>query len=313
MHAAELGISVTPEEIETAKIDLLKSFDGQPGAPASFDEFVAKSPFSAERVVKDFTDQVLARKLMNTLRSKAIAAAKPSDADIEKALADAQAAFESAKAKCEEVESKIKSLKAQLDADPSKFEEIAKSSSDCPSGRNGGDLGEFTRGRMVKEFEDVAFTLAEGQISDPVKTPFGWHIIKVTKKIPAVEANGDTPAAPEKVCASHILLATPRGLDSVPSREDVEKGLTGQRAQEFLAKYLKNVIKTFKVESSAFPEVVPSFDEEPPAEPPAAPAEPEAPAAETTPAAEPPAEPVEAPAPAPEAPAEPPPAEPAAQ
>ena len=59
-----------------------------------------------------------------------------------------------------------------------KFANIAKEVSLCPSGKRGGDLGTFTRGKMVKEFETCAFTLQKGQISPSVKTKFGYHIIK---------------------------------------------------------------------------------------------------------------------------------------
>lgn len=64
-----------------------------------------------------------------------------------------------------------------------KFEDLAKSnSSDTASAVNGGDLGYFEKGRMVKEFEDVAFSLKVGEISKPVKSQYGYHIIKVTDK-----------------------------------------------------------------------------------------------------------------------------------
>ena len=56
---------------------------------------------------------------------------------------------------------------------------IAKSKSQCPSGKKGGDLGWFGRNEMVKEFEDIAFTLEKGKVSEPFKTQFGWHILKV--------------------------------------------------------------------------------------------------------------------------------------
>ena len=59
------------------------------------------------------------------------------------------------------------------------FGEVAKEKSMCPSGKRGGDLGWFGRGQMVKEFEKAAFELKEGELSRPIKTQFGWHVIKV--------------------------------------------------------------------------------------------------------------------------------------
>ena len=62
------------------------------------------------------------------------------------------------------------------------FEDLAKEYSKCPSGRDGGDLRWFGKGMMVKPFEDAAFSLEVGELSGPVQTQFGWHLIKVTDK-----------------------------------------------------------------------------------------------------------------------------------
>lgn len=62
------------------------------------------------------------------------------------------------------------------------FADLAAMYSLCPSGANGGDLGFFSKGMMVKPFEDAAFSTEKGELSRPVKTQFGWHLILVTDK-----------------------------------------------------------------------------------------------------------------------------------
>jgi parvulin-like peptidyl-prolyl isomerase len=59
------------------------------------------------------------------------------------------------------------------------FEDLARTKSLCPSGKKGGNLGWFGHGQMVREFQKAAFSLKKGEVSQPVKTQFGWHIIKV--------------------------------------------------------------------------------------------------------------------------------------
>lgn len=80
----------------------------------------------------------------------------------------------------EEANKVVEEIKAGLD-----FSEAATKYSTCPSKERGGDLGSFSRGRMVPEFEAAAFDLAVGEMSEPVKTQFGYHIIVTDEKTEA--------------------------------------------------------------------------------------------------------------------------------
>jgi len=70
-------------------------------------------------------------------------------------------------------------LKAKIDAGES-FADLARVHSKCPSGRNGGDLGEFGTGQMVPPFESATFSTPVGQVSAPVQTQFGYHLVHRT-------------------------------------------------------------------------------------------------------------------------------------
>ena len=78
------------------------------------------------------------------------------------------------KEKCEE-------LKASIEGGED-FATAAKLYSQCPSGRHGGELGQFSPGQMVKEFDEVVFTGELGKIHGPVKTQFGYHLIEITSR-----------------------------------------------------------------------------------------------------------------------------------
>ncbi|WP_110686934.1 peptidylprolyl isomerase [Salinicola aestuarinus] len=72
-------------------------------------------------------------------------------------------------------------LKQQIE-NGSDFAEVARQHSNCPSGRQGGDLGTFGRGQMVKEFDEVVFNGELNQVQGPVKTQFGYHLLEVTSR-----------------------------------------------------------------------------------------------------------------------------------
>ncbi len=78
-------------------------------------------------------------------------------------------------------EAQCDELKQQIEAGTD-FADVAKAHSTCPSGRSGGDLGEFGPGQMVKEFDEVVFSGALNTVHGPVKTQFGYHLLEVTSR-----------------------------------------------------------------------------------------------------------------------------------
>lgn len=145
-----------------------------------------RSEFEAGMVI----DKLLKIKIRSTLKAD------------EKEVADAIAMIDSTNSL---KQAKLEDMRKQLLAGAS-FEDVARNVSECPSAKNGGDLGEFGRGKMDKAFETAAFAQEVGTLGPVVETRFGYHIIKVTAHTPAKAATASTPAVPETVRASHILL-----------------------------------------------------------------------------------------------------------
>ena len=265
-EANKKGVKVSDEDRKKLEAEFVKANASRPGAPKSFAEMAEKSPFGKERGLKDIEDSLKIQKL---LEQEVTSKIKVDEKKVDEIVNDAQK-------KALDAEAKIRTLKKSFDgltgaALTNKFAEVAKANSDCPSKAKGGDLGEFTHGQMVKEFDEVAFKSEPFKVSDPVKTQFGWHLIMVTKKVPAVEAKGDTPASPEKVQASHILLSA----RAVPSKEQVLQGMKRQQEQQAMGKYFEGLRAAAKIEAPGYPNLLPK--------PPAASAKPAAKAIESKP------------------------------
>ena len=100
------------------------------------------------------------------------------------------------------------------------FAELARRHSTGPTGPNGGDLGWFTTGTMVAEFEEAAWTLAPGEVSDPIETVFGWHVIKVhDRRSIDVPAFGDVEATLRQELARQAITDEVQRLRSQASIE----------------------------------------------------------------------------------------------
>jgi peptidyl-prolyl cis-trans isomerase D len=130
-----------------------------------------------------------------------------------------------------EARKRIEDLVAEVRKDPSRFAELAKASSQDPgSASQGGDLGWFGRGSMVKPFEDAVFKLRENEVSPIVETEFGFHVIRVTGIRKSEGGKG------EERRASHILVTAPGDAkDFEAVRADIERDLRRQRAQKRFA------------------------------------------------------------------------------
>ena len=262
--------TVTPEDLQKKKDEIIKEGANNPGAPKSFEEFAAKYPLGKDKAEQALKDVIVIQRLLKKEVEDKVAI---DAAEVEKTFKNLKEAAEKAAKDAAGAETKIKELKAQLAKVAAKdvaakFAELAKKESACPSKEKGGDLGEFAKGQMVPEFEKVAFSIEPGKVSDPVKTQFGWHLILVTKKVPAVKAEGDKPASPEKVQASHILLSA-RAAQPVPTKADVEKRMKMMKSQQAMGAYFDGLRKAAKIEAPGFPELVPEQKAAPAADKPA--------------------------------------------
>lgn len=192
------GQNITQKELDFMKKSLapnvLAQFQGEEGEHYLIQELVnqklmaieyekelendADFNFELEQMKENFINQYAINKIMQE--------ATVTDEEVEKFYKDNEEEFgESNMVKASHILvenlEEAKKIKSELD-DGADFADLAQEYSSCPSKDTGGDLGFFGKGAMVKEFEDAAFAMEVGEISEPVKTQFGYHIIKVTDK-----------------------------------------------------------------------------------------------------------------------------------
>ena len=137
--------------------------------------------------------------LVNFAMSKALESVKPATEDEIKAFFEENkehfVAGESVNAShiLVDSEEKANEILNKINAGEISFEDAAREESSCPSSENGGNLGEFTRGQMVREFDEAVFKMTVGEVAGPVKTQFGYHLIKLNAK------NEEKPYAFEEI------------------------------------------------------------------------------------------------------------------
>jgi peptidyl-prolyl cis-trans isomerase C len=230
------GVEIHRSEVQTAIAGLPKQYRDLPQEtlfPSVLQQIVdrqlladaaKKSNLDKDPDVQKRFEEVKERVLQEAYLTKAI------DADVSEAKV--RAAYEETVKKMppqEEVharhilvktEDEAKAIKKELDSGGD-FAKLADQKSSDGTAKNGGDLGFFTKDQMVPEFSDAAFKLKPGEISGPVKSPFGWHIIKLEER---------RPVAP-------------------PSFEQMQEEIRNQLAQAAVAKTIEGLRKDAKIET----------------------------------------------------------------
>ena len=184
--ASEMKVTVTDKQFQ----DRMKQIIQQVGGQKKLDKLLKQQSVTQAQL----EGQLKAQMLQDAVQQKVYAGIKVSQADIEKyyntpANKSQFNVAESVDARHILVKTKAEAdkVRALLEADNSdaNWKKVAKEySTDTGSKNNGGSLGNFPKGRMVKPFEDAAFALKVNEISQPVKSQFGYHVIEVTKKTP---------------------------------------------------------------------------------------------------------------------------------
>ncbi len=213
-------VKVTDEEIQAEKEELIEMYGGE----ESFEAIMDSNNVDEEALREDIRIYSLTKKLMEKdidITDEEISAYFEEN----KVSFDQQEQVEASHILVEDEATAIE-IKEKLD-NGEDFAELAKEySTDTASAENGGELGYFAKGEMVEEFEATAFSMEINEISAPVKTEYGYHIIKVTAKKEAKEAT----------------------LDEV--KEDIREQLFESRMNEEYSSWLSALFEKYEIENT---------------------------------------------------------------
>ena len=173
--AESKGIKISDKDVDAEFDKMVEMYGGE----EKLKEALKENNLTEEKM-KEYTKTNL---LMQKYQAKMMKEMEPTEEELKKYYDDHKDEFKMAEASHILVKTKeeAEAIKKELDGGAD-FAKLAKEKSmDTGSAENGGSLGQFTPGQMVKEFDEKVFSMKPGEISDPVKTQFGFHIIKLEK------------------------------------------------------------------------------------------------------------------------------------
>ena len=197
--ASVAGNPITEAELEMALASMGQrgqAYNNPQGRQVLLEQLIAQKLFlmdaqknlmEREPEFKEQLKRVKEEMLTNYAIKKAVEKVRVTDDEIQKFYDENPDQFEAgttynASHILVETEEKALEIAAQINAGEISFEDAAKANSTCPSGQQGGELGDFGHGQMVPEFEQACDALEVGEMSAPVQTQFGWHLVKLNKK-----------------------------------------------------------------------------------------------------------------------------------
>jgi len=198
------GVAITASDVE-AELAALgprgQEYNTPEGREALLEQLINKKLFLADAtknlyeydpVFKAELQKLKEDLLANFAITKAVEGVTVSDDDVKKFYEDNKASLLSGETVSAshilvDSEEKAKAILADINEGKISFADAAKENSSCPSSEQGGSLGEFGRGQMVPEFDSAVFSMEVGEVKGPVKTQFGYHLIKLDAKNEAKE------------------------------------------------------------------------------------------------------------------------------